>query len=166
MKNRIVTGRFVALTVAEMFSSALVGAVRTSCAVIAVDEGLTPLGWLDWIPTAYANLNVKITDGFGFEVVLDTSIFEASDQQIDDDSADRWYEAVRTFFRVNTAAPARPNGVHFVTRSWQPHFCILGSVIGAHRPDLSASWPRQAGIYRPPARLVAANDNHAPSQRG
>ena len=137
----------------------MVRAVRTTLAVVAEEEGVKPLGMRDFAIDAYAQLDGTITDAFGQEVRLATQILDPSDAQIDAGLGARFDEALREFFRQNIARPDPNARTAYVTSRWHHHFAVVGTIIGAFRPDLSSNWPRRVSVYQWVTAQTPANDN-------
>ncbi|MEP4987396.1 MAG: hypothetical protein ABJV68_06855 [Paracoccaceae bacterium] len=150
---------FPTITLAEVLVPAMVRDIRKTCALIADNENLSPSKWHEWLVDQNRDYGGVFLDSFGLPKELNLEIFEATDEQIDNGEANKKTEQNREFFRVNTQHAANNNGPVFVTEGWHKHFVVLGSLVGAARPDRSVSWPRLRVGHADWRLPVPANDN-------
>lgn len=152
---------FLAIDRGEVMKAGLVMAVRTDAFDITQRKGVYPAAAREWLNDEYRDATLEVINRNGVEVDLMMECYEATDEQIDNGTAEIWEEALREFFRTNACSQPQIAGHVFVTEKWHRQFATMASVIGVSYPEKSRWWPRIIdGEYVDPR---VANTNAAPN---
>lgn len=139
---------------AELNNPVFVGNVRQHCYKLTKQHQLTPSKWHNFVIDLLRDAKVTIIDRKGLETLIDISVFEASDIQIDTDTEHQVRERIRGWFKATCCTPIHSYNQLHVRREARPRFITLASVICAAFPDDAITWPR----------ILAANDNLNPPE--
>lgn len=144
----------------ELNNPVFVGSVRQHCFKLTRQHQLTPSKWHDFVIDLLRDTKVTIISRSGLEALVDTSVFEASDIQIDTGFEHHVRERIRGWFKATCCTPINSYHQLHVRREARPRFIALASVICAAYPDEAITWPRiwtaNDNLHLP----QAANDNN------
>lgn len=118
-----------------------------------------PSRWHDFLLDCYCNAKQPIVCGCGYEVELNTELFEASDADIDEGRGDDIKEATRNWFRMRFGSAVSEGAHVFLTRPNREKFRVVSSILAAAFPDVACHWPRIKPANDNCPCFKAANDN-------
>lgn len=145
---------------AELNNPLFVGSVRQHCYKLTKHHQLTPSKWHEFVIDLLRDTKVKIINRGGSEALVDTSVFEASDIEIDAGLEYQVRERIRGWFKATCCAPVNSYHQLHVRREARPRFITLATVICAAYPEEAIAWPRIWAANDNSKLPSAANDNN------
>lgn len=144
--NRYCIMRFcMVVNDAELSSPAFLRSVRADTSQLA----LYPGDMVEWLSDQYCKTKLTVIDGDGRAVYLDTSVFEATDDEIDAGKAKLVAERMRSWFDDSFLALVPDGVVPRLRREAWERFRVATTIYACVYPLKARRWPR----------IIPANDN-------